>query len=495
MLLLCLSLTFGLLANSHCPGQGEDRTAIYAKARLDTMETDYGPLYVLHVKGTPREIGLQYGYYLNDKIQKLFQGYADWVYREAGVPASAFSAALEPIWQRLQPQVPAEYIEEMDGIIDGAADAGVKLEHDLIGKMIAVSNVSDIDLMNLLPKEGENIPENGPQLAGFSCSSFAAWGSRTIDRKFFGTRNLDWTNDSGIQEYRLITVYQPVNGVGFLTVGYAGFIGALAGMNEYGITVGEIGSANANQTLDGKPWVLKTRDTLSYAQNLDRAIEAFSMGPNTIGYNFVIGFGDPQGNGAAARACAVETNAEYTAVLYDNDPLEQNAHVIDRDMNPVLNEQGEKMYYGYPLPEAVYRADASFDPRIRKDQSSSHGPADAEYDPASGYISGDPRGSGAYENRYLPQYAMIKALAEGSGYSRDGREILPKTDEKQLIGLAESILIARTVAMDSNVFSAIYGATDLDLMVAYEKGTGDSWVRASDNEYFHLNLAELLQSN
>ena len=45
---------------------------------------------------------------------------------------------------------------------------------------------------------------------------------------------------------------------------------------------------------------------------------------------------------------------------------------------------------------------------------------------------------------------------------------------------------------DSNVFAVIYDLTNLVIYVAYESGTGDTWVKAADNEYLVLDLAELI---
>jgi hypothetical protein len=62
------------------------------------------------------------------------------------------------------------------------------------------------------------------------------------------------------------------------------------------------------------------------------------------------------------------------------------------------------------------------------------------------------------------------------------------------IGPEEAIAIASQAAMSSNVYSVVYDCTNLVIWVAYESGTGEDWVPASENTYFRLDLADLLPS-
>ena len=44
----------------------------------------------------------------------------------------------------------------------------------------------------------------------------------------------------------------------------------------------------------------------------------------------------------------------------------------------------------------------------------------------------------------------------------------------------------------SSIMSIVYGATDLDFMVAFETGHGDAWKDAPKGGYLKMNLAELV---
>ena len=46
---------------------------------------------------------------------------------------------------------------------------------------------------------------------GRTCSMFGVWGSRTENGELFSGRNLDWAADTGVAEFKLITVREPVD--------------------------------------------------------------------------------------------------------------------------------------------------------------------------------------------------------------------------------------------------------------------------------------------
>jgi hypothetical protein len=72
-----------------------------------------------------------------------------------------------------------------------------------------------------------------------SCSMIGIWGSRTTGGELYTGRNLDWESDTGINAYKLVTVYRPDNATAHVTMGFGSLIGALTGMSAKGLTVHE----------------------------------------------------------------------------------------------------------------------------------------------------------------------------------------------------------------------------------------------------------------
>ena len=72
-----------------------------------------------------------------------------------------------------------------------------------------------------------------------SCSMIGFWGNRTADGRVYTGRNLDWLANTGINAYKVVTVFRPNDATAHATLGFGGLIGALAGMSAEGITVHE----------------------------------------------------------------------------------------------------------------------------------------------------------------------------------------------------------------------------------------------------------------
>jgi predicted choloylglycine hydrolase len=462
---------------------------------LYETEASHGSLLVARVRGTHREMGRQYGCLMGDKIISVMQ-----VYTNATDPKDIKKTLIfrfcRNVWKRNEPHVPQEYKDEIIGIAQGAKQAGFEVTPQLIETGIALPNFSDMHDKKLMM--GEFRPDDAKRLgfgAGFAfrttCSSFAAWGGRTEGGRLFATRDLDWESKTGVGEYSLITVYEPSADDGsrrnrYVTFGYPGVIGAIAGMSEKGITIGEIGAVNTVETQEGTPWTIVMRRVLEEADDLNGAISIIEESKNTVGYNFIIGFGDPLGYGApgfSPGAVAIEENGEFISVFRDDDPKEKDSVWIDADGNPILKD-GAPVMVGLPLKEAVYRADSSFDLRIRRTQTASNGPARENSD-------GDPRASGAYEKRYAPNYYMLEALAKGEAYSSEGREIFA-AGAPSLVSAEETLRIMDAVSMkDSNILAVAYDATALEFWVAYESMRDGNWKPASDNTYTRFRLKDL----
>ena len=334
----------------------------------------------------------------------------------------------------------------------------------------------------------------------------------------------------------------PSEGYAYVTLGYVGLLGAIAGMSEHGMVIGHVGSASVLERLQAEPGMYKSREVLWKGESVQDALRYASNQvadglnrPNSIGANAMLAWGDPAGEGAGAQAAAFENNGARTAVflnqpdcseqayLYSFGPdgtltealshadapdvvnLEGDAVEVDRHMQPrrftlgddgrplqdeqgypVETPDGDPLPLGHPIPCAIFRGDEAMAHGVRRWQEAANGP-----------WRGDGRrlmlDSGSYRGRYLLQHDMIAAYQDGTAYSRDGVELIPDAGgEPRPIGAPEAISVASQAAMRSNILSVVYNATALQLYVAYEYGHGDDWEPASEQEYVHLSLPALL---
>lgn len=306
----------------------------------------------------------------------------------------------------------------------------------------------------------------------------------------YALRNLDWISQTGIHRMRLLSVVHPETGIPFVTSGFAGSIGALAGMNAEGVAIGQVGAFSVSEEMDGTPWVLMTRRILEEARSAEEGAAIVEETRHTNGLNYIIADGDPEGFGTASfhpSAFAFETHHTACERFEANDPKEQAA--------AWTAPNGERIAYGLPLEDAVMRADTAFAESTRAAQVADNGPADPEGD-------GNPLKGASYAECHKPMHDMVRAYETGSAYTfpvRNTRVI--EEGAPRLVGRDEALNIAATVAHntesladnDWNIMSVVYAATDREMFVSFEHEHDDGhWTNAPDTGYWHYRLDDLL---
>ncbi|WP_373653461.1 C45 family autoproteolytic acyltransferase/hydolase [Schlesneria sp. DSM 10557] len=254
-----------LRAQSAPAEQREQQAALtIARCGQGWLETIDG-YPVLHLKGTPYEMGFQHGALLREHCRQNMK--AILVDKAEEVKLVDFGpikvtprTAIDMIVAFQQPHVAPRYFEEMDGL---AAGSGLPVADVLAGNFI-------------------------PEL--FHCSGFALAKSATQNGNLLHGRVLDYAIDWGLQDHAVIVVYEPDGRLPWVNVSYAGFIGSVTGMNIEQISVGEMGGGGLGHW-NGRPMALLVRDALETASSLDEAIATFRDGPRTCQYYYVIADG------------------------------------------------------------------------------------------------------------------------------------------------------------------------------------------------------------
>lgn len=453
-------------------------------------------LPMVHVSGEPEAMGRQYGALLGEEIAAIHRLLTR-IFSAEGLPEPLVHRFLDACWERLGPHVAPRHAAEIDAVAAGARAAGVPLTTDMVRRVQTSTNLDCYQrgafLAEMLGIPPEELLAGMPD-ASTSCTMFAAWGSRTVEGQLYALRNLDWISQSGMHRHRLLTVCRPEGFQPFVTMGYAGVLGALAGMNERGISISEVGAFTTSESLDGSPWALMARRVLEESATLEQGVAIVTASPRTLGYNYLIADGDADRFGSADfRPCAAafETNHAAMAVFYEDDAKEAAATWTDA--------AGNTHRYGFPLKEAVCRGDIAYDPAVRALQVADDGPALPEN-------TGNPHGRDGAGSTYtecdMPMRDMLRAYETGSEY------VFPLRNQKVIeagepckIGPEEALTIAATVAHnteklelnDWDVMSVVYANTDRQFWVAFEHEHNDGhWTNAPDSGYWHFDLGELL---
>jgi len=296
---------------------------------------------------------------------------------------------------------------------------------------------------------------------GLQCSMFGVWGSRTNDTSLYTCRNLDWNTDTGIARAKLISVYHPNDGkYTHATCGFAGMIGALAGMSSKGITVHEANLEENEETFFGLPFVMRLRWVMENAANLEEAQAIWEETNNTVGFNHMVG------SGADAKSMVFETMKRYTAYFLDYDP---------REVKATYNNSGTIEQLGFPLEEALYRTNHGYDPMIRKHFLWNQAPGSWSMQRYMMFYHGFSYYESAGIKITYQEAINITAIVADKGSSH------PYHCENNTDG--------------GNVLSVTYHPVDNKMWVAWEDGHNTTWRPACCNTYVEFDMTKWWMNN
>lgn len=271
------------------------------------LEEKASGLKVLHLKGTAYERGYQRGMLQEDlafvtssNIMEL-AGWFGW--------GDGFEAGLEMVREAkelMEPYIPYQFRQEMQGMADALAYQGFSITYDdIVLHMVG----ADFGMMDPWKHDLTQSPERSAFPPITRCSTFSAWGDATEDGSLIIAANSDYYDTEEELLNRLIVVVDPTDG------GY-GYVGVLwdvfpvaAGINEAGIAInGHLVSAD-EESLLGVSSELLMAMVLQYADSIEDAVEILTAYPRTCG--IIIHIADGKTN----RSAVIEYTADHIAVV------------------------------------------------------------------------------------------------------------------------------------------------------------------------------------
>jgi len=245
-----------------------------------------GAYRILHVSGSHYEMGFQHGELMGEEVGQAVQAYVyDWAISENGMTLEEMDAIVEQFF----PFIPDKYKEELTGVAEATGET-----------------LDDLWRYHALPSK-------------YHCSGIAAWGDATRNKEngeLIHCRSLDYALDIGYevqtQDLAVVIVKKPDDGAAWIAPTFSGFIGNVGGMNEYKMSVGEMGSGSSDETYEGLPMIFRLNRVLEETAGIENAL-AIMEENKTRGFNFIIG------DGNEPVAYAVETTAnQFYAGTWDN---------------------------------------------------------------------------------------------------------------------------------------------------------------------------------
>jgi predicted choloylglycine hydrolase len=290
-LFICLIFIFGYQVYGFSTTDGK---SLMEGASLQEKEG----LLVLHLKGTPYQMGYQHGTLLREHIKIVYQDYLLGILREKSKDNKKFKAGFNYFKHKakiLEKFIPQEYKEEMRGIADGS---GLSYNDILI-----IHTFLDVISQPRFSKKG----------MFKSCTNFVVLNKASADAHLIHGRNLSWPSRGILENQSVVIFYQPQNGNAFVAMGWPGICGVLTAMNEKGLTLGETSVGTAEFSLSGVPIFFLLRQALQYSDTLYDAISIIASTNRTTGYTLTLS--DAKLN----KACVLEFTAEHYKVRFPTD--------------------------------------------------------------------------------------------------------------------------------------------------------------------------------
>lgn len=217
-------------------------------------------LFELYVEGEPFEMGVINGKLTKELVVRQEDHFAEQINKLVPLNFKRnFLKYLIGFFNRnLDKNVTQEYKEEIYGVSESASPA-----YQFLG-----TNYQRI----LNYHAAHDIGHAVQNLALVGCTSFGTWGAMSVDSSMIIGRNFDFYVGDKFAEDKIVAFFNPSKGHKFMTVTWGGFVGAVSGMNDQGLSVTINAAKTSLPTGSATPVSLVTREILQYAKNINEAV-------------------------------------------------------------------------------------------------------------------------------------------------------------------------------------------------------------------------------
>jgi isopenicillin-N N-acyltransferase like protein len=274
-------------------------------------------LYELYVEGDAFERGVINGKLTKELVVRQEDHFAEQIYKM--VPSKFQRGYLRYLigWfnRNLDKNVTEEYKEEVYGVSESASP-----DYQFLG-----SNYQRI----LNYHAAHDIGHAVQNLMQVGCTSFGTWGALSQDSTMIIGRNFDFYVGDKFAEDKIVAFFNPKQGYKFMTVTWGGFIGAVSGMNEKGLSVTINAAKTALPTGSATPVSLVTKEILQYASNIEEAVAIAKKRKMFVAESFL-----------------VASAADNKAVIIEKTPDELDVYDPQKDYIVCANHFQSKLLAG-----------------------------------------------------------------------------------------------------------------------------------------------------
>ena len=229
----------------------------------------------VHLEGAPEQIGYQNGKLLAKETEDLLRVIKPFLLHETKKDWNFYRKASQDI---LWPKIDEEFQRELDGIVKGLNDSGVKADRWDIVALNALEELPYYYLPWLQKQHGQIPTTHSPG----NCSAIIATGSYTKDGRIVMGHNT-WTDYIKGERWNIVYDIKPARGNRILMDGLPGVIVSDDdfGINSAGIMITET-TITGFTLFDpaGSPEFFRARKALQYSNSIDDYVRIMLDGNN-----------------------------------------------------------------------------------------------------------------------------------------------------------------------------------------------------------------------
>ena len=354
----------------------------------------------VHLQGTPAQIGYQHGYLLSAEIADLENVYKLELAHDNGKDWNFFrDAAKNVMW----PRIDQEYRDELQGIADGVAARGVKMD---LWDVVAMNAAEEWSYYVGQYDKDHNISSPSTVTAPDHCSAFVATGSYTKDGKIVIAHN-DRTGYLDGSRWTIVLDVVPVKGYRFIMDTLPGFIhsGDDFAINSAGIIITETTITGfSGYDFNGIPEFVRARKAVQYSTSIDEVANNFKEG-NNGGYANDWLIGDTRKNEIASLELGLKnvtldrkSDGYFAGSNFPINPKLASEETNFNLKDPSISANARHKRWTQLLEENKGKIDAAMAQQFLADHLDSFtGKIEASERTLCGHVEDSPRGMGAWQ--------------------------------------------------------------------------------------------------
>ncbi|HEX8546440.1 MAG TPA: C45 family peptidase [Cytophagaceae bacterium] len=235
-------------------------------------------LWEMYVEGSPYKRGVMIGKLTEDLAAKQEDYFISQI--QSMIPSAGYLGFLKYFvaWfnRDLDTHIKDEYKEEIYGISTYASE---KYSHIGPRYQRILNYHAAHDIGHFLQEKNLVV----------GCTSFSAWGTKSEDSSLIIGRNFDFYVGDKFAENKIVAFTNPDKGYKFMTITWAGMIGAVSGMNEKGLCLTINAAKSDIPTHSATPIAILAREILQYAKNIDEAYAIAKARKTFVAQSIMIG--------------------------------------------------------------------------------------------------------------------------------------------------------------------------------------------------------------